>query len=403
MKKKIVEKFKKLNSENFKFSEVIIIILLTTVVGISIGGVITKKNYGIDKTGALSPKLQEFVNNYNYILNNYYGELDETKLLDTALAKILEEIDDPYALYMDENESTNFNIHLTGSYRGIGVEVAQLNTTGELIIAQIFDNSPADKSGLKVGDIILKIDNDSVEGLSSTDFSKKIKGLKDNFSLTVSRDGKEFVTNVEIDTVIIKSVDSKILDNKIGYLSISIFADNTYEQVKTALADLEEQQMSSLIVDLRNNTGGYLTSVENILGLFLDSSHVIYQIQDKKTTTKFYSKGKNTVDYNVVILTNSTTASASEIMTAALKEELGAISVGQKTYGKGSAQKLHTMSNGAKYKFTTQKWLTPSGNSIDKEGIAVDYEVVLDEKYYDNPTLKNDNQLQTAISLLNKN
>ena len=261
MKKKIVEKFKKLNSENFKFSEVIIIILLTTVVGISIGGVITKKNYGIDKTGALSPKLQEFVNNYNYILNNYYGELDENKLLDTALAKILEEIDDPYALYMDENESTNFNIHLTGSYRGIGVEVAQLNTTGELIIIQIFDNSPADKSGLKVGDIILKIDNDSVEGLSSTDFSKKIKGLKDNFSLTVSRDGKEFVTNVEIDTVIIKSVDSKILDNKIGYLSISIFADNTYEQVKTALADLEEQQMSSLIVDLRNNTGGYLTSV----------------------------------------------------------------------------------------------------------------------------------------------
>ena len=135
----------------------------------------------------------------------------------------------------------------------------------------------------------------------------------------------------------------------------------------------------------------------------MDSSHVIYQIQDKKTTAKFYSKGKNTVDYNIVILTNSTTASASEIMTAALKEELGAISVGQKTYGKGSAQKLHTMSNGAKYKFTTQKWLTPSGNSIDKEGIAVDYEVVLDEKYYDNPTLKNDNQLQTAISLLNKN
>ena len=186
----------------------------------------------------------------------------------------------------------------------------------------------------------------------------------------------------------------------IGYVKISIFADNTYEQLKNILIGLEKQNMQSLIIDVRNNTGGYLASVEKILGLFLDSTHVIYQIEDKTGTKKYYSLGKETVDYDVVILTNEISASASEILSAALKEELEAVSIGKKTYGKGSAQKLHTMSDGTQYKFTTQKWLTPAGDSIDGKGIDVDYDVTLDSVYFENPIFENDNQLQVALDYL---
>lgn len=326
--------------------------------------------------------------------------MDEQELLDIALKKILEEIDDPYAVYMDENESSNFDIYLNGSYQGIGVEVAQLNSTGQLIITSVFSDSPADKAGIKTGDILLKIDNETLEGVSSTEFSKKIKNLSNSFLLTVLRDTQELDVEIKLETVVLKSVEAELLEDNIGYLAISIFADNTYQQVKEAMDLLQEQGMTSLIIDLRNNTGGYLTSVDNILGLYLDSSHVIYQIQDKSNTTKFYSKGKITVDYGIVLLTNANTASAAEIMTAALKEEIGALSVGETTYGKGSAQKIHTNSNGSKYKFTTQKWLTPLGNSIDNIGISVDYEVKLDDEYYNNPVKSNDNQLKKAIELL---
>lgn len=400
MKNKIKRSIKKFNSINFCFGEVLLIMFLTIVIGVAIGTIQTKKFYGIVVQNSYSEELKEFISNYNYIINNYYGSLDEQELLDIALKKILEEIDDPYAVYMDENESSNFDIYLNGSYQGIGVEVAQLNSTGQLIITSVFSDSPADKAGIKTGDILLKIDNETLEGVSSTEFSKKIKNLSNSFLLTVLRDTQELDVEIKLETVVLKSVEAELLEDNIGYLAISIFADNTYQQVKEAMDLLQEQGMTSLIIDLRNNTGGYLTSVDNILGLYLDSSHVIYQIQDKSNTTKFYSKGKITVDYGIVLLTNANTASAAEIMTAALKEEIGALSVGETTYGKGSAQKIHTNSNGSKYKFTTQKWLTPLGNSIDNIGISVDYEVKLDNEYYNNPVKSNDNQLKKAIELL---
>lgn len=393
---------KKIVSEDFKFWEVIILMGLTAVVGITLGGFIIKKNYGLDKTGTFTPALQDFVNNYNYIANNYYGEIDEDELLKKALETILEEIDDPYAAYLDENESNNLNIQLSGSYRGMGIEVGTL-TTGQLMITGVFSASPAEKAGLQSGDIILSLNDESIQGISGSEFANKIKELSGSFMLTVLRNETEEEFNIRLDTVVIKSVESKMVEKNIGYVYISIFADNTYEQLQAALDSLNNAGMQSLIIDLRENTGGYLTSVEKILGLFLDNSHVIYQIQDKSGITKYYSKGKTTVTYPIVILTNSATASASEIMTAALKEELGAISVGKKTYGKGSAQKLHTLDNGSKYKFTTQKWLTPLGLSIDKVGIDVNYDIDMDKAYYDEPIIENDNQLQYAIKLLKMN
>lgn len=399
MKKKI----KKIFLEEFHFWEVIILMCLSAVVGITLGKYILKNDNASSNISMTNSTLQEFINNYQYIVNNYYGELDEEQMLNKALQGILEEIDDPYAAYMDENEANNFEIQLSGSYQGVGIEIGNLISTGDLVITKVFDDSPAKKAGLQSGDVIKKFNGEILENVTSAELSKKIKKINGQFEMSVLRDEEEITYQIIPETIVLKSVDSQMLENNIGYISISLFAENTYEQIKSHLGSLEDQGVKSLIIDVRNNVGGYLTSVEKILSLFLDSSHIIYQTEDKSGVKKYYSSGKTTKQYPVVVLTNASSASASEILTAALKEELGALSVGQKTYGKGTAQKLHTLSDGTKYKFTSQKWLTPSGKSIDGNGIDVDVEVVLDEKYYQEPTLENDNQLQTAIRLLQEN
>ena len=403
MLKKINNKIKSIFFEEFKFVEVVILMIMTITIGFFLGGFITKKNYGLKQHYHEDNYLKEFINNYNYILENYYGDLNEKELLDKALKTILQEIDDPYASYMDETESSNFDIQMNGSYTGLGVEVGTLKDDGRLIITNIFDDSPAKKAGLEIGDIIIKINDKNLEKLSSLEFSKTIKEQKGSFSLTVLRNEEEKKVELSLEKIILKSVDFELFDNNIGYISISIFADNTYIQMREALEKLEQNNIEALFIDVRSNTGGYLSSVVKILGLFLDSSRVIYQIQDKNGVKEYYSSGTKTKDYKIAILTNSASASASEILTAALKENINAISVGKKTYGKGSAQKLHTLSDGNKYKFTTQKWLTPLGNSIDGIGVDVNFEVELEEKYYDEPSFENDSQLQKAISVLTGN
>lgn len=400
MLKKLKKKINNIFSEQFRFLEVIILMAMTAMIGITLGGFIIKRSYGIQAGNVESSYLKEFISNYNYILSNYYGELDQEQLLDKALQTILEEIDDPYAAYMNENESTNFDIQLSGSYVGLGVEVGVLLGSEDLVITQVFDNSPAKKAGLEVGDVIIKLNETTLDGVSSLDFSKSLKNIKGNFDLTIMRDDVEKTFNLKLEEITLKSVSHELLDNNIGYIAISLFANNTYEQARLALQELENNGIQSLIIDVRSNTGGYLSSVDKILGLFLDSSHVIYQIQDKTGTKKYYSSGQKNKTYPIVVLTNSSSASASEILVAGLKENINAISVGKKTYGKGSAQKLHTLSDGTKYKFTSQKWLTPVGNSIDGVGVDVDYEVNLDESYYKNPSFETDAQLQKAISVL---
>lgn len=401
MLKKIIDKIKRIFLEEFRFIEVIIIMVMTAFVGFVLGGFIIKKSYGLQSGASYSDVLKEFVINYNYIVDNYYGTIDEKELLEKALETILNEIDDPYASYMDENDSANFDIQLSGSYVGLGVEVATLRENGKLVVVNVFEDSPAKNAGIQIGDIISKIDDQHLGDTTSQEFSKIIKSKKDKFVLTVERDDKNITFDLNLDKVVLKSVEHRLLENNIGYVAVSIFADNTYSQFKTALEDLEKNNIKSLIIDVRNNTGGYLSSADKILELFLDSSHVIYQIQDKKGIKKYYSNGTETKNYKMALLTNSASASASEILVASLKENLGAISIGKATYGKGSAQKLHTLSDGTKYKFTSQKWLTPSGNSIDGVGVGVDFEVELEQSYYKNPSFETDNQLQKAISLVN--
>ena len=181
---------------------------------------------------------------------------------------------------------------------------------------------------------------------------------------------------------------------------MSIFANNTYEQFKKNLDELESKNIDSLIIDLRSNTGGHMISAKQISSLFLDSKNIIFQTQDKNGVEKIYSTGSENKKYKIVLLADGNSASSSEILIAALKDNLNAILVGEKTYGKGTVQELQTLPNGAQYKFTVKKWLTPNGICIDKEGITPDYEIKISDEYLKNPSDETDNQLQKAIEIL---
>ena len=192
-------------------------------------------------------------------------------------------------------------------------------------------------------------------------------------------------------------------ENNIGYIKVDIFAENTYSQFKKALESLENNGMKSLIIDLRGNSGGHLTAVEDMLSLFMNDKHIIYQTEDKNGVEKVYSSGNKDKEYKIVILQDLGSASASEIMASSLKEQLGAYIVGKTSYGKGTVQSLQNVTGLGQYKVTTKKWLTSNGEWINEKGIVPDLEVSLTSDYIQNPTLENDAQYQAAIKYLNEN
>ena len=233
---------------------------------------------------------------------------------------------------------------------------------------------------------------------------KKIKGKNNySFNMTVERDGKLIDVSLTTSSIILDSVFSKVIEEdnkKIGYMYISIFALNTYEQFNKQLLELEKQNIDSLIIDVRDNSGGHLSSVTDILNLFLNKNQVLYQVKSKDKIKKVYGTTDNDRKYNIVVLTNEFSASASEILASAIKEAYGGKTVGVKTFGKGTMQNLIDLDNGGMIKVTTEIWLTSSGNEINEVGVPVDYEVFLDENYKENPCEETDNQLQKAIEVL---
>ena len=235
--------------------------------------------------------------------------------------------------------------------------------------------------------------------MTTQEFSNYVRNSKSKtFKIVVRRNEQEKEFTIDREQVVLKSVTSKLIEEngkKIGYIYMSIFASNTYTQFKDELASLENNNIDSLIIDLRNNTGGELTTASNIISLFLNSDKVMYQMEDKDgKQVKTYSYGKKDKEYKIVMLVNEHSASASEVMTAALKENLGATVIGKKTFGKGTVQSVLTISTGEQYKITTKKWLTPNGNWINSVGIVPDVEVDLSGD--------NDTQLDKAIEYLSK-
>ena len=353
----------------------------------------------------VSSDLKEFVTIYNDINDNFYNKTDSKKLLDSAISGMVGSLNDPYSTYMNKENTDKFNQSINGEYVGIGVTVQYKDDYNEVI--EVFDGSPAKKVGIKVGDILLTVDGKKVKGIYGDDLTKLIKGKEGTkVKIVVKRGKKEKKFVVTRKAIKLDSVTSKVITNnknKIGYISITSFADNSYKQFKNNIKELEDKKIKSLIIDVRDNPGGHLSQVNNILDLFYDKKTVLYQIEVKGKITKVYAKKADSKNYPVVILMNNFSASASEVLASCFKDNYDkAYIVGEESYGKGTVQKAKTLSSGSSFKYTTQKWLTSKGKSLNEVGLKPDYEVVLPEKYYYDPVDENDTQLQKAIELLSK-
>lgn len=398
----IVNDNKNKERELYTSKEVIIVMIFSIGIGILMcfGGIsiITGKNYL-----AVTKDLKKVVDTYYAIVDNYYGELDRDKLIDGAVEGMISSVGDTFTSYSDTDSTSSFDETINGSYEGIGCTVATLED-GTISVIDMFENSPSYKAGLKVGDIILKVDGESYEGKNSNDISNYIKNSgKSKIVLTVKRDNEEKDISINLSKVEIPHVSGKVIEQdskKIGYIKISLFASNSYKQFKNKLDELEKSNIDDLIIDVRDNSGGYLSSVTDICNLFLDKGKVIYQLEDSKGKVKKKDTTKEKRKYDIVVLINGGSASASEILASAIKESYGGDIVGTNSYGKGTVQQTKKLLDGSMIKYTTQKWLTPDGNSINGVGVTPTKVVELNEEYFNNPTTENDNQLQEAIKLI---
>ena len=398
-KKEIKEK------DTYSVKEVITVMLFSIGIGflMCLGciNLITGKNYL-----RVTKDLSKVVDTYYAIVDNYYKDLDKEKLIDGAVEGMISQVGDTFTSYSAATDAETFSETIKGSYEGIGCAIAKYNT-GEIKVIEVFPSSPAEKAGLLVGDKIIKVDNEDYIDKTSVDISNYIKNSgKDKIILTVERENKEIDITINLSKVEIPYVSSKILeqnDKKIGYIAISLFSGNSYKQFKNNLEKLEKEKIDGLIIDVRDNSGGYLSSVTDISNMFLEKGKIIYQLEDPKGTIKKKDTTKEKRTYKVAVLINSSSASASEILASAIKESYkDGLVVGTKSYGKGTVQETKKLLDGSMIKYTTQKWLTPNGNYINEKGVEPTNEVELSEEYYQNPTEENDNQLNEALNLLTK-
>ena len=394
-------KKKMLKGKNkFTIVEAISFMVVTFALGMVIGGIIMygKKSYG----GNVSASLDDFISTYNDILNNYYQPVDGDELLAAGIDGMISYLGDPYSSYIDQENTENFNIILDGKYTGIGAEIQLKDDPEALVIINVYEGSPAEKAGLLKDDTIIKVDGEEIKGLTAAQVSSKVKGKKGTkVKITVLRNNEEKEFEITRDYVDLKSVATEIIEKnnkKIGYIYISVFAENTDTQFKEAVEELEKKGIDRLIIDLRQNSGGHLKTVTNMISMFIKKGEVIYQLKTKGEVEEFKDTTEEHREYPIVVIIDSGSASASEVFTAALKEKYGAKIVGETSFGKGKVQRAYNLSNGAMIKYTYQEWLTPNGNYIDGEGIKPDVEVEYTYKEGD----KYDSQVLRAIQEIGK-
>ncbi|QHE63167.1 PDZ domain-containing protein [Rossellomorea vietnamensis] len=340
--------------------------------------------------GELNDKLHKVEVAYDLISDKFFQDVDKGQLVEGAIQGMLKTLDDPYSVYMNAETASQFNDALDSSFEGIGAEVTIMD--GKLVIVAPFKNSPAEKAGLKPNDRIIKVDGNSIDGLDLYEATLKIRGKKGTeVKLEITREGLSDPIEVSVkrddipvETVIsdVKEVDGK----KTGYIQITTFSENTAIDFKKQLAELEKKKVEGLVLDVRGNPGGLLSSVEDILKQFVTEKKPYVQIQERSgEVLKSFSNSKERKAYPVVVLIDEGSASASEILAGALSEAEGYPLIGTKSFGKGTVQQAVPMGDGSNIKLTMFKWLTPNGNWIHKKGIKPDIPVRQPSYFYAHP------------------
>ena len=337
-----------------------------------------------DKSGFLSNirELKELSDIMDILNENYVGEkkIDKKILLQGAVKGMLESLDDPHSNYFTKAELESFKEDLKGTYVGVGM-VVQKRVNEPLTVVSPIEDGPAFKVGVKPKDKIVAIDGEATYKLTSEESVKKLKGEPNTkVKVTVYRESTKETKDIEIERAVVelKYVKHRMLDDKIGYLRLTQFGENVYPDVKKAMEDLQKNNMKALVFDLRSNPGGALDQAIKISSMFLKEGRVV-SVKSKEGAEQISNReGKYYGDFPLVILINGGSASASEIVSGAIKDNKRGILVGEKSFGKGSVQTLIPLPDGDGMKLTIAKYYTPSGISIHGKGIEPD--VVVEEK-----------------------
>ena len=345
-------------------------------------------------------EIQSYVNQF------FLDDIDQEKMQDAVCKGMVNGLGDTYAAYYNEEEYQDMKEKTSGNYCGIGAVVSQSATDGAISIVQTIKGGPAEKAGMKSGDMIVEVDGISTQGMDLTALISKTKGdAGTKVKVTVLRDGhqkKYTITRKEIHS---QTVESRMLDNKIGYIAVSSFEEVTKQQFRDALKKLEKEGEKSLIIDLRNNGGGLLSTAVDMLDRLLPKGTLVYT-KDKNGEKEVYSAtDEERFDKPVAILVNENSASASEVFSGAMQDYKKAVLVGNTTFGKGIVQTVFDLPDGTALKLTTSKYYTPKGRNIHGTGLEPDISVALDETTYTQKKsgLTIDNQMERAVEyLLNK-
>ena len=341
-----------------------------------------------------------------YIIENYYyKDADKQAMVDGVYKGIVESLDDPYSAYYTEDEYNDLMQTLTGNYAGIGALLQKDVKTGEVTITKVYAESPAEKEGLLAGDSIVSADGNLAVDEDLDVFVDHIRGeAGTDVKLVINREGEELEVTCTRAAIAIQTVEHQMLEGNVGYIVVSQFTEHTYDDFVAAYQDLEKQGMESVIFDMRNNGGGLVDSVVDMLDYLLPEGTVVYTMDKAGNREDYTSKASSYKSIPMTVLVNGNTASAAEIFTGAIRDfEYGTI-IGTTTFGKGIVQSTIPLSDGSALKLTTQTYYTPSGECIHGKGIKPDIELEYEfmgaegDKY----DITLDNQIQKALEVLSE-
>ena len=384
----------------FKLWEVLVIVIVSTIFMSLTTGFIVYKKFNSGTVSTTNNKyVNQFIKAYNDVVDHYYEDVLEEEVIEAAINGMMSYLDDDYTTYMNSYDTEDLNEKLAGTYEGIGITIIN-NEEGNVLIQSVLEGSSAKEVGIQAGDVISNINGNSVLGKHPEELTSLIEDSKEPIIISVLRgeETKEF--KVEKRKLIVPALTSDIKmtqsGKKVGYLHLATFSSSLGLQVEEEIAKLENQNISNLIIDVRGNSGGYLKSATDILELLLKKNDLMFSLEYKNKTIDYKCEIGNNKDFNIVVLIDKSTASASEVLASALKDNGKAIIIGTSSYGKGKVQMTGELDDGSMYKYTSAKWLRPNGDCIDGVGVAPDIIVELDEK-----DLEKDTQLISAIDYFN--
>ena len=338
------------------------------------------------------------------LINAYYlDEIDAQQIEDTLYTGMVAGLDDPYSVYYTQEQLESMEEATSGEYSGIGATLSQDPDTKEISVVSCFEGTPAEEAGLLPGDVITGWNGNPVSDMELSELVSKIKTDPDeHLTLSIERDGEELEVKLTRRAVEVPTVEYEMLEDQIGYIRLLEFDEVTAQQFEEAMSDLESQGMEKLIIDVRNNPGGVLQTVCDMLDQFLPEGLIVYTEDKNGKRTEYTSDEEHQFTKPLAVLVNGNSASASEIFAGAIQDYgIGTI-VGTTTFGKGIVQKIFYLSDGTGLKLTMAKYYTPKGHDIHKKGIQPDVEVELDEDLQNQSSISHeeDNQLKKAISVL---